>query len=417
MLAPMGGSPALAEILGAGGAPADPVPSLVVAGQQPAVAGGPLYGLLKACHALAEAERLTTAGEPHRALFWVASEDHDLGEAGSVALLRRDGALARIRCDLGGGRASLRFRPAAAWWEPTLAACRHHLGPGLGAAWLATQAPRSDEGMGAWTCRALSALLPGLLVVEGHRLRPLWTAQARALTLGWPADDLWSVRRSVTMAGGADALGPLDTPPWFADLPAGRRALTPAEALDLLDRDPAALSPGAAIRPVLQQAALPCTAFIAGPGERAYHALIGPLYAVAGVPLPRLVPRVSATVLPGWWRRATERPLGPDPLADAIAELAPGIARLRRHADPATAAALAGATAALDRAARARRRHRRLGQPARGALAAWERPRGRPQDRTLTLVQAVWQWGPGIAAELRAACRDAIPGAEIRLPV
>ncbi len=413
MLAPMGGSPALAEILGSVG----PIPSLVVAGQQPAVAGGPLYGLLKACHALAEADRLSAAGEPHRALFWVASEDHDLGEAGSAALVRRDGALARIRCDLGGGRASLRFRPAAAWWEPTLSACRHHLGPGPGAAWLAAHAPVGDEGMGAWTCRVLAALLPGLLVVEGHRLRPLWTAQARALTLGWPADDLWSVRRSVTTAGGADALGPLDTPPWFADLREGRRPLAPAEALDLLARDPGSLSPGAAIRPVLQQAALPCTAFIAGPGERAYHALIGPLYPVAGVDRPRLVPRVSATLLPGWWRRAAARPTGPDPLAEAIADLAPGIARLRRHADPATAAALAAADAALTRAVRTRQRHRRAGQPPRGALAAWEHPRGRPQDRTVTLVQALWQWGPGIAGQLRAACQGAEPGAGIRLPV
>ncbi|MFM2092263.1 MAG: hypothetical protein RLZZ127_2752, partial [Planctomycetota bacterium] len=96
----------LVRILDAAGEPAasvlaDPAMRLVVAGQQPAVAGGPLYGLVKACHALAEAERLSAAGDPHRALFWVASEDHDLGEAGAAWLLRRDGALARIRCGVG----------------------------------------------------------------------------------------------------------------------------------------------------------------------------------------------------------------------------------------------------------------------------------------------------------------------------
>jgi hypothetical protein len=271
--------------------------------------------------------------------------------------------------------------------------------------------------MGVWTCRILRALLPGLLTVEGHHLRPLWTAQARALTLGWPADRLEAQRWSVRAAGGADSFGGLDAPPWFADLPAGRTALAPAAALDLLDRDPGALSPGAAIRPVLQQAALPCSAFIAGPGERAYHALIGPLYPVAGVAAPRLLPRVAATLLPGWWRRAAGRSPGPDPLAGAVRALRPGLDRLRAAADPATAAALARAAAAMDAAVARRERHVRSGMPARGVLAAWERPRGRPQDRTLTLVQAVWQWGPGIAADLLAACRRADPGADLRLPV
>lgn len=52
----------------------------IVTGQQVGLFGGPLYSLLKAASALNAAEELNRAGVPAVAVFWLATEDHDLAE-------------------------------------------------------------------------------------------------------------------------------------------------------------------------------------------------------------------------------------------------------------------------------------------------------------------------------------------------
>ncbi len=427
----------LAAALTAAGEPgadavAEPGLSLVIAGQQPALGGGPLYTLVKAAQALAIAQRLDAAGTRARALFWVASEDHDLGEAGHADLLLRDGRLVRVASPLGGGRASLRHRPVLRWWDALLETMTARLGRGLGRRWVEQHAPLADEGMGAWTCRWLRTLLPGLLCVEGHALRGLWVAAARQLTLGWPAAAMADAAARLGAAGAAAPLRALAQPPWFRDDADGRVALDPDQALRLLDEAPELLSPGAALRPVLQQAALPAIVAIGGPGEFAYHAQLGPVYAAAGTMRPWLVPRVGVTVAPSWWRRGCAH-YAADPLAVAAGQpiaipsddrvqagihaLGDQVLRLRSEADPATAAALSRALHDLERAQRTRSGRMRGVHPPPGALTAWARPRQRPQDRTLCLLQAVWEWGPGIAHAVASAIDAADPGQRVLIPV
>ncbi len=327
-------------------------------------------------------------------MFWCASEDHDLGEAGHADLVLRDGSIRRLAGALGGGHASLRHRPAAATWAALVAGCREHLGAGLGAAWLEAQQPRADEGYGAWLCRLMAALFAshGLLCVEGHQLRPLWTATVGRALDAWPVAALAAQRARRLAAGGGDAFGELAAPPLFADRPAGRSALDPAAARALLAQAPLELSPGAALRPVLQQAALPCVAYVAGPGELAYHHLIAPLYAALGVPRPALVRRCSLTLVPGWVERAA-RAWG----ATTQQVLAGGDAPRLAGDDPAALLdGLAGALAALDRSAAAARGraarapgHRR-GRPAPRRGAAGRQPGARrpPGRRTAGLGRA-----------------------------
>ena len=53
----------------------------VVTGQQIALFGGPLLGLLKAASSVARAKEATRAtGVEHVPVFWMATEDHDLAE-------------------------------------------------------------------------------------------------------------------------------------------------------------------------------------------------------------------------------------------------------------------------------------------------------------------------------------------------
>src|SRR5690242_9494701 len=80
---------------------ADPRCAAVIVGQQPAVGDGPLYTLVKAAHAVAVAALLQERGQPAEALFWCASEDHDLGEAGHADLVLRDGRIERVAHGLG----------------------------------------------------------------------------------------------------------------------------------------------------------------------------------------------------------------------------------------------------------------------------------------------------------------------------
>ncbi len=375
----------------------------MVAGQQPAYAGGPLYTLLKAAHAVALARHLDQTGKPVAALFWCASEDHDLGEADHADLIARDGRITRLRADLGGGSQALRHRFAAIGWEALVAGLAAHEPAGLGQTWVRDHAPRAGETFGAWHCRLLMSLLPTLTAIEGHVLRPAWRATLRQALESWPAAALAAHRSAHCAAGGSDPFGPLDAPPVFFDAPDGRRALSPAAARAQFELDPDQLSPGAALRPILQQAALPCTHFIAGPGELAYHALLTPLYPALGVGAPILVQRSRATLIPAWFQRACSA-RGWEPhalpahepafhdnglnaldaaLATLIAthpELPASHARLRRERDR------------LERGLIRRRAPQRL-----GALRAWLRPRQQPQERVMPMLQAVWAYGPGLA--------------------
>lgn len=419
---------------------ADPAAGVVVTGQQPAVGGGPLYTLVKLAHAIALAQRLGEEGVPALAWFWCASDDHDLGEANHADLVLRDGSIDRVTADLGEGRSALRWRPAATWWGPLTTRCQQQLGAGLGARWLLDRAPRAGEGMGAWLCRILGDLFAGLpfVAVEAHQVRRLWRGRLPLAPTSWPERELALRRGELLQHGNADPFGELAGPPLFHDLPAGRIAVDQEAAGRIATAAPEELSPGAALRPVLQQIALPAVAAILGPGEIAYHAAIGPLYPALGAPPPQLIPRCSLTLLPNRVAHAAQR-LGLDPedlaegapatavqlplaqdsrllaLEDAIRDLAAGAApddrriaaaqtRLRRE--------LARLRASLERGARVA-----AGLPSPGSIAGQLRPCGKRQERVISLFQAVWEHGPGLAAELVHAASSTAPGDHRLVPL
>ncbi len=400
----------------------------IVTGQQPAVGGGPLYSLVKTAHAIAIARALGATAAP---VFWCASEDHDLGEAGHADVIARDGTIHRYSSGLGSGRASLRFRPARSWWDGLISHCRTHLGDGLGHPWLEACCPQSDEGMGAWTCRLLRALFArhGLLCIEGHQLRPLWREHLRRALDSWPAAALASLRHNLLNGGIIDAFGELAVAPLFTDRADGRQAVTGDEVRAMFAHTPDDLSPGAALRPILQQAALPTLAYVGGPGELAYHRFITPLYEALAVPWPHLIPRCSLTLMPGWVSRGLERwqvsadeaagpaPSLPAPSVALVASLDAALDTIARQELPATQerrrqAGLTRLRRERDRLAASLERGDRHAaeRPAWGALQGFLHPRGARQERTLSLFQAVWQFGPGIADRLVEAAASTAAG-------
>lgn len=401
----------------------DPASVVVVTGQQPAVGGGPLYTLVKLAHAIVTARRLADEGVPAVAWFWCASEDHDVGEANHADLLRRDGSIARVSVDLGAGRAALRWRPATAWWEPLVARCQAELGGGLGSRWLLERAPRGDEGMGAWLCRMLRDLCAGepIAACEAHLLRPLWASRLSAACAAWPAEAIAARQRELVAQGYSDPFGPLPRAPLFHDSATGRMAVDRPGVIAATE-----LSPGAALRPVLQQLALPAAASILGNGELAYHAAIGPAYAALGAVRPQLVPRCSLTLLPAWAERAADRlGLSPDALAegaapghpdtpssDRLTAVARAIDGLGDASDRRIASAQVRLHRELDRltASLARGSRKAAGLPAPGSLVGLLRPRGLRQERSMSLFQALWQHGPGVMQLLVSAAGHTSPG-------
>ncbi len=396
-------SPGLAKILSAGTA-------AIVTGQQPALGGGPLYTVLKTAHAVALARELTRQGRPCRAVHWVASEDHDLGEAGHADLLSREGRVTRVQAPWKGPRAALRHQAAETGHHDLRIALEATCGPGLGRQFLDQLLPIADEDLGRWQVRWLKACFPDLLVVQPQDLRSAGADTLLRALEGW--DHLIP---DLLAAGWTSYFGHPSSPPFFDDLPTGRRAVERTEARHLLTQEPQRVSTGAGLRPVLQQATLPVLAYVGGPGEIAYHQALAPLFRTLELPAPYLIPRMRAILAPSWYLRgcldwgmdpqSPVMPISKPPPDAALASLQQTMEIMAGRED------LRGSRARLARiyAQLSRRQTRRAHPTSAGALIAWAHPREAPQDRVLSCWQAWWEWGPGLAERLISAAGSPTP--------
>ncbi len=422
---------------------------VVVTGQQPAIGGGPLYTLVKTAHAISTCRRLQKKGMRVVPVFWCASEDHDEGEANHADFLRTDGKTARYTQALTIPGASTRYQPAKNWWQDIHSFCQEEYGRNLGTDFLEKFQPLENEGMGAWLCRLMAALFAedGLICLEAWRLRPLWSSALPTILSEWPRSPLARRREQVTNAGFADALGPLLQAPLFLDQPHKRTPLSHEAAQQLVSQQHNVnqanqnISTGAALRPVVQQLALPALAYIAGPGEITYHALIGPLYKTLGAPMPRLVPRLSAYLISSRlerhlssWGVKPEDTWGemPSPkLRSQAPNIKKGLDAIElgiQTLETATSADDRDMTQRLDTSLiklkreyerlqksleRGERRHRKLAPFS--SLLNQIFPKNKPQDRIMSMYQALYNFGPGLAHVLIHAATQNIAGAHVTI--
>ncbi|MFN8012639.1 MAG: bacillithiol biosynthesis BshC [Holophagaceae bacterium] len=257
---------------------------LVVTGQQIGAGWTPALSVVKALAAKAEADRL--GGE---AVFWMADEDHDALEVAATVGFGAGGRLRphrfRFAAPLGTATGWLAWTAnhqaeAEALWgevpgapEPTL---RGHF--------LACGAPLWRRGV-----RAFSPTEPGARAAIQDDLRR-WRALGLERDLVAQAERLESARLALP-------LDPRTQGAWFSlDPSTGARArLDPGEPCPPGHW----LSPGAALRPLMQQRLLPGTAAVVlGPAERAYWRLAEPLWERVGLEAPRIVARPSAALVP-----------------------------------------------------------------------------------------------------------------------
>lgn len=440
-------SVANAEALAAGRA------SCVVTGQQPGLLGGPVYNAYKIATAVRLARRAAErTGRPCVPVFWLASEDHDVGEANHTFGTTPDGEIGRVSFRAAGGRELSRLPLDA---QVTGGAARYFdelLPAGDRRRARAPYAPDGAWSFAGWVARSWMRLFAGtgLVIVEPALLRPACGALfERALARrGAVAEALTRVAGELRAAGYQAPLDPAAAGVPFRVAADGARArvVDAAAAAGELRRgavDPTALSADAALRPIFADALLPNLAHVVGAGELAYHAMLRPLYALFGVAQPAVLPRRSLTFLseaeaaaldrygiavrealagavhPG---AATARLLGAgdaadferaaagiraafEPLAERVSAVDPGLARTWRRSREHALRSLTRLRSRTGRAVLARRGYSRA---ALHRLLNQLRPRGRPQERVFPVPHFLARFG---AAFLTACLIDEPAGA------
>ena len=261
---------------------------VIATGQQIGAGWSPALSVAKALAALAEARR--TGAE---AVYWLADEDHDRTEVATTV----------------------------GWQESRLVRHRFRFEarPGTATGWLPWTPEHQAEATDLW------GPLPDPLepTLRGHALAlgaPLWArgllpfsptdpalrAPLQPELERWRALDLEAAleRQAVHLeAEGAPLpLDPRRQSAWFSlDPRSGRRLrLAPDHPLP----GGCWLSPGAALRPLLQSLMLPVSAVVLGPSERAYWRLCEPLWELVGLSAPRIISRPSIFVVPPGFRVA-----------------------------------------------------------------------------------------------------------------
>jgi bacillithiol biosynthesis cysteine-adding enzyme BshC len=301
---------------------------VVVTGQQVGLFGGPLFTPFKAATALARARQATAGGQPHAAIFWLATEDHDFAEIDHVVfparrelrkLVYSPASAVRAAVPVGGIVLENSIAPLVdeAWellgasdamdalsaaWKPgrTFAeAFREFYARAFAAQGLLVldAAGRGIHRMGAPVLRAAieradelhSALLKrnGELVAAGYHVQVAVTPQSSLVFL---MDEQSGARLALKRTA--------PTPQEPGGLwQAGRQSFSTADLLGILDAEPERISPSALLRPVFQDFLLSTSAVVGGPAEIAYFAQSAVLYErILGRTTPAL-PRFSATLI------------------------------------------------------------------------------------------------------------------------
>jgi bacillithiol synthase len=277
----------------------------VVTGQQPGLFSGPFYTILKAITVIKLARALEEKGVRAVPVFWIASEDHDHLEIQSTTIIDRDSQLQHLNIEFSNGESApvgwLALPPGVA---ETITKCLAALPdsefqiavknlvegsyrPGL--------SPTDAFG------RMMTKLFDGTGLVLVDPLHPELKALAEPTLKNAVRQNaeirsaVLSRSRALLQAGYHEQVKvDADFTGLFAYRGKSRQVLRPDE----LPTD-SLLSPNALLRPAVQDSIFPTAAFVGGPAEVAYMGQAVAVYETLRVPVPPVVPRISATVLEG----------------------------------------------------------------------------------------------------------------------
>jgi bacillithiol synthase len=299
---------------------------VVVTGQQVGLFGGPLFTPLKAATALARSRQATTAGSPHTAVFWLATEDHDFAEINHITLpSRRD--LKKLVYEkepaapvpVGGIRFDSAIEPLLeqAWelvgYSEAMEALATAYKPGRTFAeafaefyaktfaahglLILDAGSRAIHRMGAPVLGAALEQADELHAALLERNRVLVEAGYHAQVAVAPQSSLLFLIDEKTGARQALKRQPSSRTEPKGLWQAGREKYTTADLAGILDQASERISPAALLRPVFQDFLLGTSLVIAGPAEIAYFAQSAVLFErILGRSTPA-ESRVSATLV------------------------------------------------------------------------------------------------------------------------
>ncbi len=448
--------------------------AVVTTGQQTGLFTGPLYTV----HKILTAVRLAAALERELGVvvlpvFWAASEDHDWAEVDHADVLDREGRVRRVRLagddtvPLPMSDRTVRDGIESAFDELAdafagqpfareyLALLREAYRPG---ATFAGAFRRTVEALFApFDLLVTDAADPALKRASAHVLEGavLRTREHEAL-LRERTEALLAAGyqgQVVVLPEGANVFyhGPAGRERLYARgdrwvAREARQSFSADEVRAAIAADPARFSPNVFLRPVVESAVFPTLAYVGGPGEMAYFAQLGPLFAEFGMRMPVVYPRFSVTLVSRAARRAMQRAgVGvaeldgpehevlrrlarervPAEVAGALRVLREGIAggyaRLMDEAaaiDPTLRGALGSlrnrslleaADAERKIVSAAARTGDEVARDVRRARAEL-RPHGEPQERVLTVFSFLPEHGPGLLREIAARMQVTLGG-------
>lgn len=329
----------------------------VTTGQQPGLFTGPLYTVHKTLSAVALARRLEHLLDvPVLPLFWVASDDHDWGEANHTYLLDAANELHRLTLEgdpqshrsmgartLNGAAESAldeleEILPPSDFRPALMKRLRDAYSHGTVAG---AFAELIDELFGGFGLGMVDAQDPVLRRLARPVIRrELQNAEAHEAAL----------RRQTERLGGLGYEAQVPILPGAANvfyedaehgrerllrengswtLRASQRPLDDQEVWSLCDEAPDRFSANVVLRPVVESAVFPTLAYVGGPGETRYLAQTGCLFEAHGIGMPVVYPRLTVTLIEGKVRKVLDK-FGldePDFLARPVHEVVSAVVR------------------------------------------------------------------------------------------
>ncbi len=287
----------------------------VIGGQQPILAGGPLLCLLKLITVLARAWRLENAHErPVIPAFWIASEDHDVLEVNRLRIGKQTLVCEHPELEQAGPRSPVASLSPNAFRRAFLSELERFLPQGRNKAQVIEVVRRADwSSYPALFATVIGELLPGpwhAVWIDPMRMRDVLAPALGRIVSKLPAV-LKAFDDGARMLREQGFEPPLQKVNLFefvegrrvaCDLTAERIALhdgrvTCDELAALIAQQPQRFSPGAALRPIVQDMALPTLTTVAGPTELLYLWQVDPIYRALGVERSKLTPRLGATFI------------------------------------------------------------------------------------------------------------------------
>src|SRR5467141_1098379 len=291
----------------------------IVTGQQVGLFSGPAYAIYKALTAVQIAEELTRGGIPAVAVFWMATEDHDLDEVRTATWFDQ-GKLRRFELPVVEAERPVGEISLGAEVEPFAREAAELLsdqGSDLLAEYL-TESYRPPETYGSAFAKLFARLFArqGLILMDPldpglHRVAtPLYqhalaerdAVNEKLLQRGKDLDragfdaQVKVTSRSTLLFYLGDGVRQVITAS-NGRFQAGVKTWARDELVHLTHAEPAKFSPNALFRPVVQDFLLPTVAYVGGPAEISYFAQSEVIYRHLLGRMPVMLPRAGFTLV------------------------------------------------------------------------------------------------------------------------